>query len=84
MRMPQGNIELVALLIRMVKWPKLCHDVPGHVDLLPNEIADLTAKTAAKEAINAGEGSVDLQLIKKTVRKVAVKKWNRSWRNTSS
>ena len=62
---------------------KISH-VPGHVDLLPNEIADQTAKTAAKEAINAGEGSVDLQLIKKTVRKVAMKKWNRSWRNTSS
>ena len=47
--------------------------VPGHVNLIPNEIADVTAKEAAKEAINAGEGSVDLQLIKKTVRKVAQK-----------
>ena len=58
--------------------------VPGHVNLIPNEIADVTAKEAAKEAINAGEGSVDLQLIKKTVRKVAQKKWNRYWRNTSN
>ena len=47
--------------------------VPGHVNLIPNEIADVTAKEAAKEAINACEGSVDLQLIKKTVRKVAQK-----------
>ncbi len=62
---------------------KISH-VPGHADLLPNEIADKTAKEAANEAKNAGEGCVDIQLIKKTVRKVAQKKWKRYWSNTSS
>ena len=62
---------------------KISH-VPGHVNLMPNEIADREAKKAAEKAKNIDNQEVDIQLIKQVVRKVTTKKWEKYWYNTSS
>ena len=51
---------------------KISH-VPGHVNLMPNEIADREAKKAAEKAKNMDNQEVDIQLIKQVVRKVTTK-----------
>ena len=62
---------------------KISH-VPGHVDLMPNEIADRKAKEATEEAKTMKNKEIDLNLIKKVIRQVTTKKWEKYWYNTSS
>ena len=53
---------------------KISH-VPGHVNLMPNELADKKAKEAAVKAKTMNNKEIDLKLIKQVIRKITTKKW---------
>ncbi len=57
--------------------------IPGHADLKPNELADLAAKDAARQAAqwdNAQDNStLSLSEVKKEIRLNSIRAWQRRW-----
>jgi ribonuclease HI len=59
------------------------HWVPGHVDLVPNELADKAAKAAAMEARQDNVSTtISLQTVKGKIRLYTRERWQKIW-NTS-
>ena len=73
--------EMIARLLGSISIELIW--IPGHADLKPNELADLAAKDAARQAAqwdNAQDNStLSLSEVKKEIRLNSIRAWQRRW-----